>query len=116
MSELVLLIDKVAYPIGAQVKNSKGEIGVITGFSAGHFDDRRPLKCDFLNYRCGHYGPNAEDAAHRVTLVNTVGYPEKPETLRRPGPEWGDLGDLADEHNIIIEDEANLEAQEGAGR
>ncbi len=116
MDELILLINKKPYRIGAQVKNIKGEIGVITGFSAGHFDDRRPLKCDFLDYRCGHYGPNAADSSHRVTLVNTVGYPEKPETLRRPGPEWGKLGDLEDEHNIIIEGEEEPEVQEGAGR
>lgn len=43
-------------------------------------------------------------------VAEPIIYPEKPETLRRAGPEWGDLGTLEDEHNITIDGESEPEA------
>lgn len=107
----ILLIDGIPYPIGARVQDAHGNIGVITKYDVVSQDDDRPLKVDFMGQaNCGHFGPCAKDKSRRVTLAEPITYPEKPETLRRAGPEWGNLGTLEDEHNVAIDGEVEPEA------
>lgn len=118
MDELVLLINKTPYRIGDKVKDARGNVGVITRMNVESENEDSPFKVDFLGIGeipCAWYGPNAFDPTLRVTLVDPVSYPEKPEALRRSGPEWGELGDLEDfpldaEHGIHIEGEEEPEA------
>ena len=68
----VLLIDGVAYRIGAKAKRViDGKIGVITKFLVSDNDDPQPLKVDFMDGECRYCGPNSEVDYYRITLVES---------------------------------------------
>lgn len=106
----ILFIDGIPYPIGARVRTDTGLVGVITGHKTRSADDKYPLKVDFIGEACRYCGPYAPEAGYRITLADPITYPERPEALRRAGPEWGGLGTLEDEHNVVIDGEIEPEA------
>ncbi len=92
---ILLTIDGIPYPVGAKVRReADGAVGVITGYGLRNTGDPIPLKVDFLRGNCYFCGPNVPVAERCVALVNPP--------IARPGPVWGELGDLEDEHNLDI--------------